>query len=172
MHWCTWWWSHEDRIMTVWMVKQISECRGNPCAVTVRSTHRYEDLPSSSRKSGAVVPAPERLHRTVGSLWNTAAVLSEAPDCSAMGWAALVLLCLLVPVGKDLQHVQVGYTYRLSYSNWTTWPLCTVPNSQSQSQSQSQSYCTTGGLRPISSSWRQAPWHSRPELFSTEHLLS
>jgi hypothetical protein len=29
--------------------------------------------------------------------------------------------------------------------------------SQSQSQSQSQSYFTTGGLPPISSSWRQAP---------------
>jgi hypothetical protein len=28
---------------------------------------------------------------------------------------------------------------------------------QSQSQTQSQSYFTTGGLPPISSSWRQAP---------------
>jgi hypothetical protein len=28
--------------------------------------------------------------------------------------------------------------------------------------SQSQSYFTTGGLPPISSSWRQAPWDSRP----------
>jgi hypothetical protein len=34
-----------------------------------------------------------------------------------------------------------------------------------QSQSQSQSYFTTGGLPPISSSWRQAPWESRPEIF-------
>jgi hypothetical protein len=33
----------------------------------------------------------------------------------------------------------------------------------SQSQSQSQSYFTTGGLPPISLSWRQAPWDSRPE---------
>jgi hypothetical protein len=32
-------------------------------------------------------------------------------------------------------------------------------------QSQSQSYFTTGGLSPISSSWRQAPWGSRPGLF-------
>jgi hypothetical protein len=36
---------------------------------------------------------------------------------------------------------------------------------QSQSQSQSQSYFTTGGLPPISSSWRQTPWDSRPEIF-------
>jgi hypothetical protein len=31
--------------------------------------------------------------------------------------------------------------------------------------SQSQSYFTTGGLPPVSSSWRQAPWDSRPEIF-------
>jgi hypothetical protein len=36
---------------------------------------------------------------------------------------------------------------------------------QSQSQSQSQSYFTTGGLPPISSSWRQAPWDPRPDFF-------
>jgi hypothetical protein len=33
------------------------------------------------------------------------------------------------------------------------------------SQSQSQSYFATGGLPPISSFWRQAPWDSRPEYF-------
>jgi hypothetical protein len=32
-------------------------------------------------------------------------------------------------------------------------------------QSQSQSYFTTGGLPPISSSWRQAPSDSRPHFF-------
>jgi hypothetical protein len=37
--------------------------------------------------------------------------------------------------------------------------------------SQSQSYFTTGGLPPISSSWRRAPWNSRPDFFfSIEHL--
>jgi hypothetical protein len=35
----------------------------------------------------------------------------------------------------------------------------------SDCQSQSQRYFTTGGLLPISSSWRQAPWDSRPEFF-------
>jgi hypothetical protein len=30
---------------------------------------------------------------------------------------------------------------------------------------QSQSYFTTGDLSPISSSWRQAPWESRPVFF-------
>jgi hypothetical protein len=32
-------------------------------------------------------------------------------------------------------------------------------------QSQNRSYFTTGGLPPISSSWHQAPWESRPENF-------
>jgi hypothetical protein len=32
-------------------------------------------------------------------------------------------------------------------------------------QSQSQSYFTTGGLPPISSSWRQATWDPRPDFF-------
>jgi hypothetical protein len=30
---------------------------------------------------------------------------------------------------------------------------------------QNRSYLTTGGLAPISSSWRQVPWDSRPEIF-------
>jgi hypothetical protein len=33
------------------------------------------------------------------------------------------------------------------------------------SQSQSQSYFTTGGLPPISLSWRQVPWDPRPAIF-------
>jgi hypothetical protein len=39
------------------------------------------------------------------------------------------------------------------------------PWTQTQSQRQSQSDFTTGGLLSISSSWRQAPWASRPEIF-------
>jgi hypothetical protein len=35
---------------------------------------------------------------------------------------------------------------------------------QGQSTFQSQSYFTTGGVPPISSSWRQAPWDSRPVI--------
>jgi hypothetical protein len=41
-----------------------------------------------------------------------------------------------------------------------------------QSQSQSQSFFTTSDLPPIISSWRQAPWDSRPVIFLTEHLRS
>jgi hypothetical protein len=38
---------------------------------------------------------------------------------------------------------------------------------------QSQSYFTTDGLQPISSSWHQAPWDSRPDFFFvTEPLRS
>jgi hypothetical protein len=39
-------------------------------------------------------------------------------------------------------------------------------------QSQSQSYFTTGGLPPISSSWPQAPWGSRPEIFFPNGTLA
>jgi hypothetical protein len=41
-----------------------------------------------------------------------------------------------------------------------------------QSQSQIQTYFTTDGLPPISSSWRQAPWGSRPEIFFFNWTLS
>jgi hypothetical protein len=33
------------------------------------------------------------------------------------------------------------------------------------SESQSQNYFMTGGIPPVSSSWRQAPWDSRPAIF-------
>jgi hypothetical protein len=33
----------------------------------------------------------------------------------------------------------------------------------------SQSYFTTGSLPPISSSWRQAPWGSRPKILVSIH---
>jgi hypothetical protein len=48
-------------------------------------------------------------------------------------------------------------TPQLSYE-WTGWRL------QYDSIEWSQSYFTTGGLPPISSSWRQVPWDSRPEI--------
>jgi hypothetical protein len=35
----------------------------------------------------------------------------------------------------------------------------------SQMVRSSKSYFATGGLQPISSSWRQAPWNSRPVIF-------
>jgi hypothetical protein len=38
--------------------------------------------------------------------------------------------------------------------------------------SQSQSYFTTGGLPPIRSSWRRAPWDSRPDFFSQMNTCS
>jgi hypothetical protein len=44
--------------------------------------------------------------------------------------------------------------------------------SQSQSQSQSQGYFTTGALQPISSSWRQAPWDSRPVILFSDWTLA
>jgi hypothetical protein len=53
----------------------------------------------------------------------------------------------------------------------TTESLNSLANEISN-QSQSQSYFTTGGLPPVSSSWRQAPWDLRPLIFSTEHLWS
>jgi hypothetical protein len=47
----------------------------------------------------------------------------------------------------------------------STWALTRQNCTAGQSQSQSQIYFTTGGLQPISSFWRQAPWDSRAEIF-------
>jgi hypothetical protein len=62
----------------------------------------------------------------------------------------------------------IGWTQLYSQALWSIF----VPSYESQgygggirTQSQSQSYFTTGGLPPISSSWRQAPWDTRPEFF-------
>jgi hypothetical protein len=54
---------------------------------------------------------------------------------------------------------------------FTDWRVCINP-SRTQSQSQSYTYFTTGGLPPISLSWRQTPGDSRSVIFSTEHLWS
>jgi hypothetical protein len=45
------------------------------------------------------------------------------------------------------------------------YPTSTRGFESVQRQCQSQSYFTTGGLPPINSSWRQAPWDSQPEFF-------
>jgi hypothetical protein len=61
---------------------------------------------------------------------------------------------------------------RLTGLRWRylTPPLHRIVTTQSQrqrqSQRQSQSYFTTGSILPIRSSWRKAPWDSRPEFFS------
>jgi hypothetical protein len=46
-------------------------------------------------------------------------------------------------------------------NSYSYWYMCV----QTESQSQDQSYFTTGGLPPISSSWRQASWDSLLEIF-------
>jgi hypothetical protein len=38
--------------------------------------------------------------------------------------------------------------------------------------SQSQAYFTTVSLPPISSSWRQAPWNSRPVILFSNRTLA
>jgi hypothetical protein len=35
-----------------------------------------------------------------------------------------------------------------------------------------ESYFTTGGLSPINSSWRQAPWHSRPVILFSYWIVT
>jgi hypothetical protein len=45
-------------------------------------------------------------------------------------------------------------------------PACTRGTLIISSQSQSQNYFTTGGLSPISSSWRQGPSGSWPDFFN------
>jgi hypothetical protein len=47
------------------------------------------------------------------------------------------------------------------------WRYSTPPPHGRPLTNQSQSYFTTGGLPPISSSWRQAPWGPRPDYWLT-----
>jgi hypothetical protein len=62
---------------------------------------------------------------------------------------------------------QLCHNYLIAPTGWrpshTNLLLFSLPSQDFSSQS--QSYFTTGGLPPISSSWRQAPWDSRPEIF-------
>jgi hypothetical protein len=71
----------------------------------------------------------------------------------------------------DLHVVRVSWTLQAVF---TLKYVCTLNSSANNFRcpkydaisplktSQSWSYFTTGGLPSISSSWRQAPWHSRP----------
>jgi hypothetical protein len=54
-----------------------------------------------------------------------------------------------------------------SSSRLLTMDIPLLPCSQliTNNKCQGQTYFTTGGLLPISSSWRQAPWGSRPDIF-------
>jgi hypothetical protein len=65
----------------------------------------------------------------------------------------------------NLSNIDSSFSFRC--------PLVNPPQLNPQLNcSQSQSYVTTGGLPPVSLSWRQAPWDSRPSVFSTEPLRS
>jgi hypothetical protein len=65
-----------------------------------------------------------------------------------------------------------GYVFLIKFvfltiCRWNVNMFMLVLNSNSLFlfRNKSQSYFTTGGLPPFSSSWRRAPWDSRPELF-------
>jgi hypothetical protein len=84
-----------------------------------------------------------------------------------IGW-----LDLLTSFTITLNHNQFTITHNTSAQFWSDLSLfwselwLTVTELV-----QSQSYFTTGGLSPISSSWRQASWESRPVFFfPIEHL--
>jgi hypothetical protein len=53
-----------------------------PTPYTYIHTYIHTYIPLSSRKPGGGGRGLERQHRAVDSLWNTAAILSEPPDCS------------------------------------------------------------------------------------------
>jgi hypothetical protein len=61
-------------------------------------------------------------------------------NCQFRGLGSIQFLCSQV-------HILAGWCLETRLSTFST----------TQSQSQSQNYFTTGGLQPISSSWRQAP---------------
>jgi hypothetical protein len=60
---------------------------------------------------------------------------------------------------SETGHVAIETVFWSTYIFWLNLTKC------SENQRQSQSYFTTGGLPPISSFWRQAPWGSRPAIF-------
>jgi hypothetical protein len=62
----------------------------------------------------------------------------------------------------SFKQQQLTTTERQRSSNWLTHH---ITNWIRLSQCQSKSYFTTGGLQPISSSWRQTPWDSRYSNF-------
>jgi hypothetical protein len=64
-------------------------------------------------------------------------------------------------------HILAGW--RLETQLTHSWHLLSVTFDCRQSQS--QSYFTTGGLPPVSSSWRQTPWDPRAEISFPAELL-
>jgi hypothetical protein len=82
--------------------------------------------------------------------------------CSIPYWSTSVFYCDWL--GSDLW---VGHFFceslRTNDERWMTYDWIT-------NQSRSQSFFATGGLPSINSSWRQASWNPRPEIFSTEYL--
>jgi hypothetical protein len=59
--------------------------------------------------------------------------------------------------------VFVNFTYCTYASSFRVLSIC---------QSQSQSYFSTSGLLSINSSWRQAPWDSRPVILFSNWTLA
>jgi hypothetical protein len=74
-----------------------------------------------------------------------------------------ILSLLLRSIIPFLSVFLIAFDCRYSQYTAATAKSGTRLNSNS---SQSQSHFTTGGLPPISSSWRRAPWESQPEFFS------
>jgi hypothetical protein len=71
---------------------------------------------------------------------------------------------------KQIMPILRIFCYNGSLITWTVVILTT--SYIFKVWSQSQSYFTTGGLQPISSSWRQAPWDSRPVILFSNWALT
>jgi hypothetical protein len=71
--------------------------------------------------------------------------------------------------GGPVKPLDTGFPFRrLLRLAGLRWRYSIPPSTRTltqPNQSQCQSYFTTGGLPPVSSSWRQAPWDPRPVIF-------
>jgi hypothetical protein len=83
--------------------------------------------------------------------------------------------CIYIPQGQGGPVISPGTGFpfrrllRLAEQRWRY--SNPPPQASSLGQSNSQSYFKTGGLTSVSSSWRQAPWYSRP-VFSCNWTLA
>jgi hypothetical protein len=94
----------------------------------------------------------------------TTAPAKPFPACCVLTWQQLLTVdilqlsalrssCRSLPCITQLSTPELLIEFSAETANY----LLVVSSQSSSAQSQSQSYFTTGGLPPISSSWRQAP---------------
>jgi hypothetical protein len=141
--------------------------------------HLYTQLVTTGNYSATV--NVHNLHSTI----TPASVLSLLQSPLSVSWQRILTQELQhshcnCTLQISIQHIKsLLFTTGLSTLNWTRCHLFSIifncrlkRNSLNYSLSQSQSHFTTGGLQPISLSWRHAPWDLRPKIFPPNWTLA